>query len=167
MDRVTIEINRVTKPPRTLQEGLLSDDGIEVRTHTELDPEASRKFSSVWHGADLIPSNQFVKNIRKILFYDECFAIMQLLDEEMRPLGCYVDIATPIQKIDSIYHFTDLFLDLWIAPDGSFQELDIGEFEKAIVDGFVSSEWETRARQTFDRLKSEILAGYFPGRYFR
>jgi hypothetical protein len=44
MTQVTIELARIEKPPVTYTEGLLSDNGIELRTLTVLSPEISAQF---------------------------------------------------------------------------------------------------------------------------
>jgi predicted RNA-binding protein associated with RNAse of E/G family len=165
MPQVTIELTRIGKPPRTYTEGLLSDNGIELRTHTELSPEVSLKFSRGWQEAGCFSKDQYANAVRKILFYHEYFAIMQLLDYEKHSLGCYVDITTPLQKTNGIYRLTDLILDLWITPDGRYDELDVDEFTHAVATGKLNPEWELLARQTFSRLKAEIPTGEFPGRY--
>jgi hypothetical protein len=165
MSQVIIELARIGKPPRIYREGFLSDNGVELRTLTVFSHEASRKFSSGWQKAGCFPTNRFASAVRKILFYHEYFAISQLLDSEKHSLGCYVDIATPMQKFDEVYRLTDLLLDLWIPPDGGYQELDVDEFEEAVASGKLTPEWEANARQTFAKLKTEILTGDFPTRY--
>ena len=165
MSTVTIELARIGKPPRTYTEGLISDNGVELRTLTILPPEVSAKFSRGWQEAGCFSQDQFAAAVSKILFYREYFAIMQLLDAKRRSLGCYVDITTPLKKANGIYQTTDLILDLWIAPDGRYTELDVDEFEQASAAGKLTPEWETQARQTFARLKDEITRGDFPGRF--
>ena len=165
MPQVTIELARIDKPTRTYHEGFSSDNGIELRTMTILSSQESENFSSVWHNAGAFSKDQLVVTVKKILFYREYFAILQLLDLENRSLGCYVDITTPLQKANGIYQLTDLILDLWILPDGRYEELDVEEFEQAVMAGKLVPEWETQARQTFAQLKIEILTGEFSGRY--
>jgi predicted RNA-binding protein associated with RNAse of E/G family len=165
MSEISIILARIGKPPRTYTEGFLSDNGVELRTLTELSPDTSLQFSYNWHKAGCIPKDQFVKVVRKILFYNEYFAVMQLLDSGQRSLGCYVDVVTPLLKVNGIYQLTDLILDLWIAPDGHYDELDVDEYNQAVSAGKFPPEWETHARQTFTRLKAEINRGDFPGRY--
>ena len=165
MDQVTIELARIGKPARTYHEGLLSDNGIELRTQTILSAETRTRFSAVWHIAGYITPDLFIKSVRKILFYHEYFTIMQLLDDEWQSLGCYVDIASPLQKKDGIYHLTDLILDLWIYPNGTYQELDVDEYEIAVTSGKLKPEWEMQSRRTFDLLKTSISTSNFPYRY--
>jgi hypothetical protein len=167
MPQVTIELARIGKQSRTYHEGFLSDNGVELRTLTILSPEKSEYYSRIWHDAGAFSKDQLVVTVKKILFYREYFAILQLLDTGNRSIGCYVDIATPLKKINGIYRLTDLILDLWILPDGRFTELDVDEFEQASAAGKLTPEWETQARQTFAQLKAEITRGDFPGRFFR
>ena len=165
MAQVTIELARIGKPPRTYHEGFISDNGIELRTLSILSPEKSANYSRIWHDVGAFSRDRLILTVKKILFYQEYFSILQLLDTENRLLGCYVDIATPLTKTNGIYQLTDLILDLWIAPDGGYTELDVDEFEQACAAGKLSPDWETQARQTFARLKTEITQGDFPGRF--
>jgi hypothetical protein len=167
MPQVTIELARIGKQSRTYHEGFLSDNGVELRTLTILSPEKSENYSRIWHDAGAFPKDQLVVTVKKTLFYREYFAILQLLDAGNRSIGCYVDIATPLKKNNGIYQLTDLILDLWIAPDGCYTELDVDEFEQASAAGKLSPEWDTQARQTFARLKVEIARGSFPDLFRR
>ena len=167
MEQVVIELDRITKPPRIYREGLLSDNGIELRTQTILLDEASHIFSTGWHKKGCFPPTQFIKTVRKILFYQKYFAIMQLLDGNDKSLGCYIDIATPLHQFNGIYRLTDLILDLWIFPNGRYQELDVDEFEQVVANGGISYEWEKLARHTLEQLKACVKAGDFPGQYIQ
>jgi uncharacterized protein len=167
MSLVTIELARIGKPPRTYHEEFMSDNGIELRTLSRISQEDTIQFSQGWQAAGCFTREQFARVVRKTLFYHEYFCIMQLLDRDEHSLGCYVDIATPLQKQNGIYKLTDLILDLWIFPDGRYEELDVGEFEQAVASRIISQEWEAYARKTFISLKNGITAGKFPDRYIK
>ncbi len=44
---------------------------------------------------------------------------MQLVGIDGVTLGYYVDITTPLRNRGAEYTLTDLFLDLWVTPDGN------------------------------------------------
>lgn len=71
-----------------------------------------------------------IGSVVKYLFYKEWFSVMQLFAQDGNHLGYYAEVDTPIRKLNGEYHLTDLFLNLWIAPDGKFIELDRDEFEE-------------------------------------
>jgi predicted RNA-binding protein associated with RNAse of E/G family len=86
---------------------------------------------------------------------------MQLLAQDGNHLGYYVDIDTPIHISNGEYHLTDLFLDLWIAPDGKYIELDRDEFEEGFRKGLLTSRQYKKANQVFEALKCSIITGDF------
>lgn len=50
-------------------------------------------------------------------------------------------------------------------PPRTYREGFLSDFEEAVASGKLTPEWEANARQTFAKLKSEILTGDFPTRY--
>lgn len=85
--------------------------------------------------------------------------------------GYYVDILEPVlweeDDPDTIEPLVDLALDLWIAPDGSYQVLDEDEFEQAVSDGSLTTRQATHARSTLAALVSCTIEGQFPPRLVR
>jgi predicted RNA-binding protein associated with RNAse of E/G family len=82
--------------------------------------------------------------------------------------GYYVDILDPVQWDEdnphSIEPLVDLALDLWIAPDGSYQVLDEDEFELVVINGDLTSAQASHARSTLADLVSRVEDGSFPPR---
>ncbi len=81
--------------------------------------------------------------------------------------GYYANILTPVERsvapddVD-IWHTTDLFLDVFLAPDGRATLLDVEELHEAVAEGWVE---ETVARQAHDeaaRLLHGALTGTWP-----
>ena len=82
--------------------------------------------------------------------------------------GYYCDIMKPVKRrinaagaLDC-FEITDLFLDLWINPDGSYEIQDEDEFEEAIQTGAISPELAEKARDTLSALIVEVETGKFP-----
>jgi predicted RNA-binding protein associated with RNAse of E/G family len=82
--------------------------------------------------------------------------------------GYYVDILEPVQwdadNPHSIEPLVDLALDLWIAPDGSYQVLDEDEFEEYVSNGDLTPAQASHGRSTLTELVSLIENGGFPPR---
>ena len=84
--------------------------------------------------------------------------------------GYYCDVMKPVKrstnvegKLDS-FEITDLFLDLWINPDGTYQIQDEDEFEDAVRDGAIDAELEKRASNVLKALITEVEAGHLESR---
>lgn len=79
-----------------------------------------------------------------------------------RHTGYYVDVLKPVrwQGDDSAtIEATDLFLDLWVAPDGRWQVLDEPEFLEAEEKGWITPEQAAQARRTLSDLVERAKAG--------
>ena len=57
------------------------------------------------------------------------------------------------------FEITDLFLDLWINPDGTYQIQDEDEFEEAVQNGAIDAELERKARDVLTALIAEVESG--------
>ena len=84
--------------------------------------------------------------------------------------GYYCDILKPVKrsvdragKLDC-FEITDLFLDLWINPDGTYQIQDEDEFEEAVQNGAIDAELEAKAREVLTALIAEVEAGHLESR---
>lgn len=73
-----------------------------------------------------------------------------------RHTGYYLDVLEPVRwqgaDISTLEPLTDLFLDLWVAPDGRWQVLDEPEFQAAEAQGWITPEQAANARRTLARL---------------
>ena len=143
-------------------EPLVDDDQMRIKTYSHLPPAFSQKWcEDVWWQNGCILPGILIGSVVKYLFYKEWFSVMQLLAQDGNHLGYYVDVDTPIRKISGEYHLTDLFLDLWIAPDGKFIELNRDEFEEGFRKCLLTSYQYNKANQVFEILKSSITTGDF------
>lgn len=80
--------------------------------------------------------------------------------------GYYCDIMKPVKRrmntageLDC-FEITDLFLDLWINPDGTYEIQDEDEFEEAIQIGAIDAELERKAREVLDTLIAKVKDGH-------
>lgn len=76
--------------------------------------------------------------------------------------GIYANILTPPELGDTVWHTTDLFLDVWHAPDGSVALLDEDEFEDACRLGHVDEVTAARARVEAGRILEKARSGSWP-----
>ena len=76
--------------------------------------------------------------------------------------GCYCDIITPMHRAKNHFEITDLFLDLWVTPAGSYQIQDSDEFEEAIANGWIQPDLADKARKALQNLIAEVESGVFP-----
>ena len=79
--------------------------------------------------------------------------------------GYYCDIMKPVKRsVDSTgkldrFEITDLFLDLWINPDGSYEIQDEDEFAEAVQNGAIDTGLETEARKVLTALIAKVESG--------
>ncbi len=80
--------------------------------------------------------------------------------------GYYADILEPVRWEGAGPHtlapIVDLFLDLWIMPDGRVTVLDEDEFEAALSSGAISPQQGQEARRTLSELLERIRNHTFP-----
>ena len=80
--------------------------------------------------------------------------------------GYYCDILKPVKRsVDTNgklnrFEITDLFLDLWINPDGTYEIQDEDEFEDAVQNGAIDTELERKALAVLKTLITEVEAGH-------
>lgn len=80
--------------------------------------------------------------------------------------GYYADILEPVRweraNPATLEPITDLFLDLWIAPDGKHLVLDEDEFQEAITLGSLTTAQIQHARRVLQDLIEATEGGTFP-----
>ena len=79
--------------------------------------------------------------------------------------GYYCDIMKPVKRsVDAAgklncFEITDLFLDLWVNPDGTYEIQDEDEFEEAVQDGTIDAELKRKAMEVLNTLIAEVEVG--------
>jgi predicted RNA-binding protein associated with RNAse of E/G family len=100
------------------------------------------------------------------LFKDEPFDVGRFYRPDGAWTGYYVDILEPVRWQNANPHslepLVDLFLDLWITPDGEHLVLDEDEFAVAAANGYLTDEQVRHAQETLQRLISAISRNEFP-----
>ena len=77
--------------------------------------------------------------------------------------GWYANILTPpVIEEGGIWRTTDLYLDVWMAPDGTVTLLDQDELEQAEAKGWVTPEEAAGALREAERVVAAAAAGTWP-----
>lgn len=76
--------------------------------------------------------------------------------------GLYSNILTPPTFHGTEWDTTDLFLDVWVAPDGTATLLDQDELDEALGKELVDRGTAVRAWEEAQRLLKEAAAGAWP-----
>ncbi|MDE0323423.1 MAG: DUF402 domain-containing protein [Candidatus Poribacteria bacterium] len=80
--------------------------------------------------------------------------------------GYYCDVLKPVKRDVDVngklnrFEITDLFLDLWVNPDGTYEIQDEDEFADAIQNGAIDAELERKAREVLDTLIAKVEDGH-------
>lgn len=105
------------------------------------------------------------------LFKDQPYDVARVYRPDGTWTGCYVDVLEPVRWSGSdpysLRPLIDLFLDLWIAPDGAFEVLDEDELAAAVASGGIGSAGAAAARETLAELTAATRRGEFPPRLVR
>jgi len=165
-DPVRIEYIRPGKETTYYEEDFVSEDEICLRTYKTLPPDIVKRLSSSLKEQNLIANHQNAVTIAKTYFFAEPFNILEFRDDKGNLLGYYSDIGEPTLKTGpGQFQMTDLYLDIWLYPDGRLVELDWDEFKEALYKQVITTAQADLARATMERLVSEGLQGIYPNRY--
>ncbi len=100
------------------------------------------------------------------LFKNRPFDVGRIYRPDGTWMGYYADILEPVRWEDSdpttLQPIIDLYLDLWIAPDGRYSVLDEDEFEEAVRLGHLTGEQIGHARSVLLDLIDATKRGEFP-----
>src|SRR5438132_9590207 len=100
------------------------------------------------------------------LFKDQPFDIGRIYRPDGTWTGYYADVLEPVRWDGSdpttLEPIIDLFLDLWIAPDGKFAVLDEDELEEAAARGSITAYQIDHARRARQKMIEATGRGAFP-----
>lgn len=102
------------------------------------------------------------------LFKDRPWDLARVYRPDGAFTGYYADVLEPVRwqgdDPSTLEPIVDLFLDLWISPEGGYQVLDEDELEDAVGRGVVSPAQEHHARAVLQDLIERTVKGEFPPR---
>lgn len=143
----------------TFETSLLSADDRRIVVAGQVTP--SKPF--VYRGEEVLAKDYWAV---WFLFKDQPWDVGRFYRPDGSFTGYYVDVLEPVrwQGNDpaTLHPLVDLFLDLWVSPDGAHEVLDEDEFEEAIGAGAVSPEQEEHARSVLQTLVRAAESGAFP-----
>ena len=91
------------------------------------------------------------------------FSVGKIRDPSGKHTGYYCDIIShPRLLEDGGVEITDLFLDLWVAPDLRYKVLDEEELEDAVEKGWITEQLYEKARVELEKLVTSVRQGNFP-----
>ncbi len=118
------------------------------------------------------PSSQIVINEKTVLgdnytaiwfvFSGLWYDIGKIYNLNNEWTGYYCDIIKPVNRSSNNFEIVDLFLDLWVSPDGNYEVQDEDEFETALREGTITTELASKARNALDDLIDNVTSGNFP-----
>jgi hypothetical protein len=80
------------------------------------------------------------------MFPGRSYEVGAVYDSDARFLGYYTNFVQPPRPETTVWHLTDLFLDVWQAPDQPPRLLDEDELDEAAERGWVGAEDVARTR---------------------
>ena len=96
------------------------------------------------------------------------YGIAKIYDKNKNFTGFFCNINTPIERFEDGYKTTDLFLDLWVYPDGTkYIVLDEDEFEEALKENWLDEKLARKARETLGQLIEMVKEKKFPPKFVK
>lgn len=100
------------------------------------------------------------------VFKDRSYDVGRFYRPDGTWTGYYVNILEPVRWTGddprTLEPIVDLFLDLWIAPDGGYLVLDEDEFQTAMARGYLGEAQVAHARGVLRDLTAALARGHFP-----
>jgi predicted RNA-binding protein associated with RNAse of E/G family len=91
------------------------------------------------------------------------FSVGKIRNLDGHHTGYYCDIVTPPRVLEAgVVEVTDLFLDLWVAPDLRYRVLDEEELEAALTKGWITKRLYETAKKELKKLIALVEQGRFP-----
>lgn len=95
-------------------------------------------------------------------FFSPPLEIVAIWDLDGNLTGYYCNINSEPSRIEGGYEVVDLYLDVFVLPDMSYEVLDEDEFAEAIKKGWIDEREASLARETVRRVVHEVESGEFP-----
>ena len=100
------------------------------------------------------------------IFKDKWYDVGKFYDRARKWIGYYCDIVKPVNRLLSgrsrTAALTDLFLDLWITPEGRHFVLDEDELQNALERGHISRPLANQAHEKLASLIQMLQDNRFP-----
>lgn len=155
MDTITLTYKRLPDRVNYYQQHLLYKDEKVIVTSQRIKPSSP----IVLNGNTVLDDNYTaVWFVFTGLWYD----VGKIYNLNNEWTGYYCDIIMPVKRNAEQFEIVDLFLDLWISPDGSYEIQDEDEFEDAVHKGIIGTELAIQTKNALNDLIDEVTTGRFP-----
>lgn len=162
MKQIELIYKRLPNRVSFFQQELIYEDETAIVTRQQVKPSSPLVIDGITVLDDNYTAHWFI-------FPGKWYDMGTMYNTQNKCTGYYCDIIIPMKRTISkdkqflfTVEITDLCLDLWICPDGSYHILDEDEFELAVQNGWMDSTLAQRARQELDNLIQSVKAGKFP-----
>ena len=159
METVTLTYKRPPDRVNHFQQELLYFDAKVIVTSQRVNPS-----SPIVQNGETVLADDFAAIW--FVFTDLWYDVGKVYNLDNEWTGYYCDILKPVErsvdangKLDR-FEITDLFLDLWINPDGTYEIQDEDEFEEAVQKGAIDAELERKALAVLKALIAEVASGH-------
>ena len=160
METITLTYKRLPDRINYFEQQLLYEDKSVIVTSQRITPSSP----IIINGETVLGDNYTaVWFVFTGLWYD----IGKIYNLNNEWTGYYCDIIKPVNRQEGTFEIVDLFLDVWVSPDNSFEIQDEDEFETAIRNGDISHELAEQARNGLTNLISEVESGNFPPEFVK
>ncbi|MCG9128611.1 DUF402 domain-containing protein [Candidatus Poribacteria bacterium] len=154
-DIITLTYKRLPDRINYFEQALLFENSDIIITTQKISPSSPIIFNGKEVLADNYTAIWFV-------FTDLWYDIGKIFNLENEWTGYYCDIIMPVTRNETKFEIVDLFLDLWVSPEGGYAIQDEDEFEEAVINGVISQDITNKARTTLDNLIDDVIDGRFP-----
>lgn len=155
METITLTYKRLPDRINYFQQNLLYKDDNVIVTSQRVRPSSP----IIENGETVLGDNYTAV---WFVFTGKWYDIGKIYNLDNEWTGYYCDIIKPVIRSSDKFEIIDLFLDLWVSPNGSYEIQDEDEFETAIQAGFISSDLAKKARNALIDLIDEVTTGRFP-----
>lgn len=160
METVTLIYKRLPDRISHFQQRLHYEDENVIITSQRVNPS-----SPIVHNGETVLGENFTAVW--FVFRGQWYDIGKIYNLKNEWTGYYCDIIVPVVRAADRFEITDLYLDLWVYPDGSYEIQDEDEFEAAIQSGAIDTDLARKAREALNALIAEVESGEFPPQIVR
>ena len=160
METITLTYKRLPDRVNYFQQQLLYEDQEVIVTSQRIKPSSP----IILNGETVLGDNYTaIWFVFTGLWYD----IGKIYNLNNEWTGYYCDIMMPVERSSDKFEIVDLFLDLWVSPNGSYEIQDEDEFATALQDGVISTELAEKARNALNDLIDKVTSGRFPPEFVK
>lgn len=153
--KITLTYKRLPDRVNYFEQTLLYENNDIIITTQKISPSSP----IIFNGREVLADNY---TAIWFVFTDLWYDIGKIYNPDNEWTGYYCDIIMPVTRSETKFEIVDLFLDLWVSPEGSYSIQDEDEFEEAVKNGVISDDIAEKAMNTLDYLIEETTEGRFP-----